>query len=246
MILPAYYLLIVSLNNLNEEKMKLIALTTIAFFIAAVVTLTACKHQVYVLPVSMRTEDSSQCFERDILPIFQSNCAKSNCHDSRGAGGYVLDSYANIIKEGIVPGNYAASKIYQSLIASGEDLMPKDAPALSPTQIALIRQWIYEGAVNSTNCSSNCDTNNYTYSGAIKPLFDTYCDGCHNSMSAASTGGGYVLDTYDGMKTVALNGSLVGSLTENGYPLMPQTGGPLSDCQITQVKKWVAAGAPNN
>lgn len=226
--------------------MRLIGLTTIAFFIVATIVFTACKHQPYVLPVSMRTGDSSLCFERDILPIFQSNCAKSGCHDGNGESEYVLNSYDNIVKRGIVPGNYKASKIYQSLVASGEDLMPKGAPALSSGQIGLIRRWIYEGAVNGSNCSDNCDTSSYTYSGAIKPMFDTYCSGCHNSMSATSTGGGYVLDTYDGVKAVASNGSLIGALTGSGYPLMPQTGGPLSDCQITQVKKWIAAGAPNN
>ncbi|MGN6569775.1 MAG: hypothetical protein ACTHJ0_17570 [Flavipsychrobacter sp.] len=226
--------------------MRLIGLTTIVFFIVAAIVLTACKHQPYVLPVSMRTVDSSLCFERDILPIFQSNCAKAGCHDGSGESDYVLNSYDNIVRRGIVPGNYEASKIYQSLVASGEDLMPKDAPALSSAQIGLIKRWIYEGAVNGTNCGNNCDTGNYTYSGAIKPMFDTYCSGCHNSMSAASTGGGYVLDTYGGVKTVALNGKLIGGLTGSGYTLMPQGGAPLSDCQITQVKKWIAAGALNN
>src|SRR5690349_8075119 len=41
--------------------------------------------------------DTALCFERDILPIFQSNCAKSGCHDAASAqDGYVFTSYQTI------------------------------------------------------------------------------------------------------------------------------------------------------
>lgn len=226
--------------------MRYVVLTTMAFIISAAIVLTACKHQPYVLPVSMRTGDSSICFERDILPIFISNCAKSGCHDGNGESDYVLNSYNNIVRKGIVPGNPEASKIYTSMTGSGEDLMPKDSPPLSAAQLGLIKQWIYSGAVNGTNCSSTCDTTNFTYSGAIKPMIDNYCLGCHSSSSAASSGGGVIMDSYDRVKALGLNDSLVKAITGSGYAIMPQGGAPLSDCQVTQVKKWVAAGAPNN
>lgn len=226
--------------------MRYVVLTTMAFIISAAIVLTACKHQPYVLPVSMRTGDSSICFERDILPIFISNCAKSGCHDGNGESDYVLNSYNNIVRKGIVPGNPEASKIFTSMTGSGEDLMPKDSPPLSAAQLGLIKQWIYSGAVNGTNCSSTCDTTNFTYSGAIKPMIDNYCLGCHSSSSAASSGGGVIMDSYDRVKALGLNDSLVKAITGSGYAIMPQGGAPLSDCQVTQVKKWVAAGAPNN
>ncbi len=31
-----------------------------------------------------------------------------------------------------------------------------------------------------------------------------------------------------------------------GYPAMPKGGTKLSDCKLTQIRKWIAAGAPNN
>ncbi len=206
----------------------------------------SCVHQPYVMPVSQQTGDPDICFERDILPIFQSNCAKSGCHDvSSHEDGYVLNNYANIMKKGIVPGNPAASKIYKSItVASGEDFMPRNAPALSASAVLLIKKWIEGGAIDSGACStSSCDTTAFTYSGTIAPMMQTYCTGCHNNPSAA---GGSLAD-YASVREATVNGSLIGDISHTtGYNAMPKGGSKLLDCQITQVKKWLAAGAPNN
>ncbi len=204
-------------------------------------------HAPYVLPVSLRTGDPTICFERDILPIFQSNCAKGGCHDaSHGASGYVLDNYQDVIKKGIVPGNPAASKIWQSISMKifSVTVMPKGSPSLSATDLDLIKRWIATGAIDSGACStSNCDTTSFTYSGTIAPLMQTYCTGCHNSPSAA---GGSLAD-YTSVKYAVVNGRLLGDIEHlPGYNAMPLGANMLDDCQITQVKKWVAAGAPNN
>src|ERR1043165_3349153 len=66
------------------------------------------------------TEDTSLCFERDILPIFLSNCAKSGCHDAAShEEGYILDSYNNIMNtgddDGIVPFDAYESEIYEAI-----------------------------------------------------------------------------------------------------------------------------------
>ncbi len=70
--------------------------------------------------------DSSQiCFQRDILPIFLSNCAMSGCHDAQShKGGYVLTSYATITEKGIKPYRPEKSKIYKVLIGSGDRIAP--------------------------------------------------------------------------------------------------------------------------
>ena len=207
----------------------------------------SCTHQAYVLPASMRTGDPNICFERDVLPIFQSNCAKSGCHDgdSRKAG-YKLDTYQDIVKKGIVPGNPAASKIWESISMKIFDVevMPINAPALTASQLSVIRQWIATGAIDSGACNTTvCDTNSFTYSGAIAPIMQLYCTGCHNSPS--STGGN--LSDYNDVMNAAVNGRLIGDISHlPGYNAMPQGGTMLEDCQITQIKKWVAAGAPNN
>lgn len=224
----------------------------IKFVLALVLCITAgailtnsCVHAPYVLPVGQRTGDPNICFENDILPIFVSNCAKSGCHDAQShVSEYVLDNYQDIMKKGIVPGNIAASKIWESVaIGSTEGgIMPMGAAALNATQLDLLRRWIQTGAIDSGACSNLCDTANYTYSSAIAPMVNTYCVGCHNS---ASVPGGSLMD-YNSVKTAAVSGRLMGDIShQSGYVAMPP-GIQLSSCQITQFEKWVAAGALNN
>ncbi len=100
------------------------------------------------------------------------------------------------------------------------------------------------GAIDTGGCSSNvCDTNSFTYSGAIAPLMQVYCTGCHNATSAP---GGSLAD-YNSVRVAAVNGNMIGDISHlSGYNAMPQGGAKLAECQILQIKKWVAAGAPNN
>lgn len=194
------------------------------------------------------TTDTSICFERDILPIFVSGCARPGCHDAATAAEeYVLTDYTNIRKRGIIPGNANASEIYEVLVENNVSKRMPQAPnpPLSADKISLIKRWIDAGAPNGTNCSQGpCDDAVFTYSGAIKPLISAYCNGCHNS---ASPLGGVILDTYAGLKTVADNGKLIGSVNHNiGFSAMPKGGNKLSTCQISQIQKWVSAGALNN
>ncbi|NNV55855.1 c-type cytochrome domain-containing protein [Limnovirga soli] len=182
------------------------------------------------------------CFEGEVLPIFQSSCAKSGCHDAKShKEGYVLDSYNNIMKKGIVPYHPQQSEVY-TVIAEGE-MPPKGNTKLTTEQETLIRRWIRQGAKNTTNCSA-CDTSVYTYSGGVAPIMTNNCIGCHSGKNASA---GIDLSVYSGVQTVALNGRLVGSITHApGYSPMPQGSPMLSDCNITQIEKWVNAGAPNN
>jgi mono/diheme cytochrome c family protein len=75
-------------------------------------------------------------------------------------------------------------------------------------------------------------------------MLDTKCVGCH---SATSPGGNINLSTYALVRTVALNGKLYGSIAHQaGFSPMPKNGAKLSDCEITQVQRWIAAGSLNN
>jgi len=227
------------------RKRKVRKVMVLALFIA-VMCINSCVHAPYVLPESQRTNDPGICFERDVLPIFVSNCAKGGCHDALShEKGYQLNSYANIVKKGIVPGNPAASKIWESVTtASGEeDKMPQNAPPLSGAQLDLIKRWIASGAVDSGACTGNCDTADFTYNGAVAPLMQAYCVGCHNSAGAP---GGSLTD-YTSVTNAAVYGRLIGNISHlPGYNPMPSASLQLTDCQVTQVKKWVAAGALNN
>lgn len=193
------------------------------------------------------TEDTALCFTRDVLPIFIANCAKAGCHDANSAEeGYVFTSYETITRRGFVPGNANETKLYKAITDNDpDDRMPQaPLPPLSSEQIALIRRWINEGAQNRGNCGTLCDSNNISYASGIKPITEKYCNGCHSSVSPS---GGVSLDSYDGIRVVALNGKLVNVVNHNpGFPAMPQGGSKLSACQIRQIEKWVAAGAQNN
>ena len=163
------------------------------------------------------------CFESDVLPIFQSNCTQSGCHNSQDhEEGYDLSSYEKIVSRGITPGNYKDSKIYKVLVApGGEELMPQSPYArLTDAQITTIALWIEDGAKNTT-CSDStaCNTLDVKYSTAITPILQTYCNGCHGG---GSPQGNINYNTYAGVKATATNGKLLGSIQHaSGYSAMP-------------------------
>ncbi len=206
--------------------------------------MAACKHEAPVNPAPDTTPvDTGVCFERDILPIFVASCAQSGCHDaSSKQEGYQLTDYVSIMKKGIKAGNAAGSKIYEEIVRKRMPQPP--VPALTTQQTELIRRWIDQGAPNTVNCVAPCDSNNYKYSTGVKPLLEKYCTGCH--YTGAPTGL-FELDNYEGVKSAALSGELLGAIKHQvGYSPMPQGGQQLSDCQIKQVQKWIADGVPNN
>ena len=54
-------------------------------------------------------------------------------------------------------------------------------PAWTTEQITKLRTWINQGARN--NACDRCDTTDYKFSTAIKPLLQNKCQGCHNPAS---------------------------------------------------------------
>lgn len=184
-------------------------------------------------------------FQNTVLPLLNSGCAMSGCHDAGShRSGVILNSYTNIVNTGrLVPYNAPISRLYKSLIGSGEDKMPRPpAPPFTRAQKDIIYKWIMQGALN--NACSACDTSVYTYSGSIAPMMATYCNGCHNQ---ASAGGGYDFTSYNGVKGAVTAQRLVGSISHQaGYSAMPQGTSALPSCNIIQVQKWIDAGALNN
>jgi hypothetical protein len=228
----------------------------LAVLIIALTVINACKHEIPDAatgsgatnpgPVTPPAGSTQVCFESQILPLFQSNCAKSGCHDAAShQDGYVFDSYANIVKKDVRPGRADNSKVYEVLFETGDKKMPRPpTPDLTTAQKALIGKWINEGAKNTVNCGTSCDSSQFKYGANIAPLLSTYCLGCH---SGATPSGGINLSTYTGVRTVAISGRLVGAVSHApGYSPMPKNAGKLSDCQIAQIRKWVNAGSLNN
>ncbi len=189
------------------------------------------------------TPGGEVCFESNVLPIFLSSCAREGCHDAvTREDGYVLNSYVNIMRKGVKPGDANDSKLYEVLFKSGDDQMPPDDP-LSQAQKDAIKAWINQGAKNTVNCNCSCDDTKFKYSEDIEVLLNNSCVGCHKP---GFLGGNINLVGYYNVKIQVTNGKLLGSITHSsGFVPMPQ-GGKLSECEITKVQNWINAGALNN
>lgn len=225
-------------------------LASLFLIITFVFVFQTCKHDyILILPTEPPPNgaDTLICFESEVLPIFQSNCAIAKCHDAQThEEDIVLDNYNNIMKEGIKKGDAYASKIYTVLFKSDpEERMPPD-PYLPLPDYAkiLIGRWINQGAQNTVNCAPSCDSSVYTFSQQVKPILQTSCIGCHTGPNA---GGSIDLTTYNNVKTQVTNGKLWGSINFlNGFSAMPKNGNKLSACKLTIIRKWIEAGALNN
>jgi len=252
--------------------MKRILQITFGFCILALVLLNwSCKHSPLVpidddmMPIDTTVVDTmpvdtmptgTPCdpqviyFNQDVLPILNSNCAFSGCHDMASAeDGVILETYEDVIATADVePFNLDDSEIYEVLVDLDEDERMPPAPTtrLSSDQIQIIAQWILQGAEN-LECDlslSECDSTEVSFSNDIQPVIISFCQGCH---SGSVPSGGIDLATYDGVKSVADDGRLVGAVSwAQDFEQMPQGGDQLPDCTIAQITAWVEEGALNN
>jgi hypothetical protein len=108
------------------------------FSLATLFWISSCTH----MPVIDNIPEV--CFEKDVLPIFQNNCAIAGCHDGGGESHFTLNSYVSI-REGVVPGQPNSSRLYTAILGSGENLMPPGKP-LTLANRTIIRLWIEQGA----------------------------------------------------------------------------------------------------
>lgn len=228
-------------------------LTALILFLSLL--LITCKHEIpFSKDISNGNDpvvNSGACspdsvyFANVILPLISSNCAISGCHDPvTHEDGLVLNSYAGIMAI-TRSGNARESKLYRVITTSdqGDVMPPPPHSPLSSSNKDAVLKWINQGAKNNL-CTDACDTTAFTFSATVVPLINNYCKGCHNP---ASLGGGIDLSSYSGIKSVAVNGKLMGSITHSpGYVAMPQGGNKLQDCQVKQIEKWIKAGLNNN
>jgi hypothetical protein len=208
--------------------------------VSAVLIVSSCKNE-YV-------QQDPVCFERDVFPIISANCTQSGCHNAVDRkNGRDYSTYEGILRD-VRKGDYRASSLFQVISrSSGEVMPPKPYSTLSDDQILLIATWIQEGATHDTcSMTTTCDTTGtISYTTQVKPILQTWCNGCHGG--TAQAGAGIVLSTYSGVKSAVDNGSLVGSINQNsGYSPMPKNGNTLSACNLATIQKWVDAGAPAN
>lgn len=88
----------------------------------------------------------------EVQPIFQQHCV--NCHNpSNLGGGLNLETHAGVLAGGnhgaaVVPGNPDGSLLVRTLEGTSAEVsqMPLGAQALSAALIAVVRDWIADGA----------------------------------------------------------------------------------------------------
>lgn len=223
-----------------------------ALFISLILMMNACEHQPPEIKKSSggnsdttiivtKCNPDSIYFVNEILPLLNSNCAQSGCHDAvTKKDGVQLDNYQSIMSTGEVkPGQPNSSKIYEVLFETDPDKRMPPAGPLSQEQKDKIFKWISQGAPNNY-CKSGCDSTVFTYSAAVSKIINTNCVACHSS-------GNVLLNTHSAVATLAGNGRLWGALNHlNGFQPMPSSNTFLSDCDLKKIKKWIDAGAPNN
>jgi hypothetical protein len=92
-------------------------------------------------------------FKRDVQPIFEQRCYE--CHgEKKQKSGIRLDRKSAVFKggdsgkPGVVPGKSAESPLLQRVTSQDPDeMMPPKGEKLTDAQVALLRQWIDQGAV---------------------------------------------------------------------------------------------------
>lgn len=200
-------------------------------FIFAAFLLFSCKNESTPPIIDENTIPSGICFDSDILPLVQSNCAKSGCH-SGGDEDPDLSNYNNIMKL-VKTGDPLNSKLYKYAI--GSEMPPPPNQPLNLEQVTLIYGWIKQGALNNT-CA--CDTNIYTFSEAVNPIIKRNCLGCHGANSNIP------LNTF---QQISDNADLIlADITYQNNPMPKPPAAKLSDCKIRQIEKWIQAGKLNN
>lgn len=181
----------------------------------------------------------SVCFSRDVLPILNSNCAMSNCHDAIShKEGFTFTTYAGVMK-GVRAGSSATSGVYKEIV---NDIMPEyPYSKLTAAQKAIIKNWIDQGAKNSTCETINCDSVNVNFS-SIKPIIANNCLGCHNGASAQA---GIDLSTdqnIDDFKDLILCTIIQASYCKP----MPYNGLKLTNCEKGMINRWVELSSTGN
>lgn len=98
---------------------------------------------------------------------------------------------------------------------------------------------------NKTELYPNiCDTGTVSFATFVKPAIERDCKVCHSGTNPI---GVVPLNNHAEIAASAASGKLYGSLSWSvGFQAMPQGGNKWTECDLTKIKKWIDAGAPNN
>jgi WD40 repeat protein/mono/diheme cytochrome c family protein len=95
-------------------------------------------------------------YYKQVRPIFQAHC--QGCHQpAKAGGGYVMTDFDRLVAGGetktaaVVPKQPDESTLIEMITPDGGQAeMPKGKPPLAPEEIATVRRWVEQGAVDDT------------------------------------------------------------------------------------------------
>jgi hypothetical protein len=181
------------------------------------------------------------CFNTDVLPLYVSYCGSSGCHDVNShRSGVILTDYSHIMNG--IRAKQSSNSNYYTIIGNG--MPPRTSPQLTTANLATLKKWIDQGALN-TQCTNVCDTTVFAYAGAVQTILANNCGGCHGSSPGTAN---VYLGTYASAKayisanTTVFNNAINWTST-TASKNMPQSGKMVA-CKITQIQKWIKAGYP--
>lgn len=221
--------------------------------------IVGCQHD----PVFV-DETGEICFDQQILPLLQTSCGISGCHDAGTASeGFAATDYASIMKI-VTPGDVKGSKLYNVITdINGENFMPPDNP-LTQNQRMLIHLWIAGGAQETkcnqaSNPGNNPGTNpqpvdTITFVQDILPLLQSSCatTGCHDNITHEED---IRYTSYEGVMNSGTvdafrpdNSEMIEKITDDEPDdrMPPPPLSALTSEQISQLKKWISDGALNS
>jgi len=119
---------------------------------------------------------------------------------------------------------------------------------------------LFFGSCNHEQLTSDCNTQNMSYSQNVVPILKSNCYKCHSTGNSVGSYG-HLLDSYasltqftprnDTIISVAGDTTIISRLEgfithTQGYIAMPYMDGKLDTCAIKQIQAWITQGAPDN
>ena len=91
-------------------------------------------------------------FNHDVVPLLKKHCTECHAGDKK-KGGFSMNTRASLLEGSengvmLVPGQIEKSKILEFIVSQDPDTrMPPKGPGLTPAEVALLKNWVKEGAL---------------------------------------------------------------------------------------------------
>ncbi|MFT5327848.1 MAG: hypothetical protein ACI8P0_005754 [Planctomycetaceae bacterium] len=149
------------MSNINVESTTMTML--LSPFVIGILVLAPCQN-IFADDVSPKPSHEKQRFSDSVLPLLRKHCYECHSHESESAeGGLVLDTRGGWEVGGdsgpaIVPGSPEKSRLLKAVEYSDSELqMPPDS-RLAAGDIAILKQWIVDGAFDPRDGESRPST----------------------------------------------------------------------------------------